>query len=1000
MKTRIHLVGGFFLGALLVAQGCAQVLGFDEEPVLDVGTGGAGGGTGGGGASGSSCTDKIRNGTETDVDCGGLTCGPCGNGKRCEVSADCQSQLCNDLCLKASCGDGVKNGDESGEDCGGSCAPCAVGLPCNKETDCQTSSCMNDVCQEATCSDMVTNGVETGVDCGGVVCPSCMNLEKCAINDDCQSSVCKDMVCQAPTCLDDVQNGNETDLNCGGTQCAVCPLGKQCLIDADCVTKHCVAGTCEMKEIGTVCAQGVECASTFCVDGVCCDNECVGECHACTAAKKGAGADGTCGLIAIDGDPDEECADEECADATTLNVNRVCDGNGACKVGLSQDCGAYVCVNGASCPTTCLLDADCQVNFYCDGANQCVAKKATGQTCGGTSECSSDFCVDGYCCESACTELCKSCGLMGFAGLCVNIPLNETDTNPVCGGTDVCNGSGLCKRGNGQACAMAADCASNNCADNVCCGTACTGTCKACNLAGSMGACTNVPQNQDDVDTCIGSIQSCDGNGFCKFENGRTCSGGGTGCLSGVCADGVCCDNACTTQCQACNVMGSLGTCSNIPAGGQDTNAMTTCMGSQACDGAGACKAANGASCMTGAQCASTFCVDGVCCSAAMCGTCQTCNKNLMLAGSCQNVDVGLQDADSCTGSMTCNGMGGCVALKPNGQTCAGNGECSSTYCFDGVCCSTSCTGECQSCNVSGSAGSCVNILDGQTDSNPVCPSTCNGSGVCRRADGQTCTAPNQCVSGVCSTTCQAPTCSDTVKNGGEGDIDCGGSCPTKCGLTKYCNTGNDCASGDCSGGVCISSTCTDGAMNGTETDIDCGGSCTTKCANGKACIGNGDCGSNNCNRGLCVNALCNNGMLDAGNGETAIDCGGNNCQICPTLIAITTQGSASPYNVQFGIFNGTSWTGGNHVIATASTTQPAVAITKTRYAIGVVRKSDNTLASMRWIGALNGWAGGLSDLPGNPKADGNPDASAFGPYVEVAFRNQGGAGKYFTARH
>lgn len=40
---------------------------------------------------------------------------------------------------------------------------------------------------------------------------------------------------------------------------------------------------------------------------------------------------------------------------------------------------------------------------------------------------------------------------------------------------------------------------------------------------------------------------------------------------------------------------------------------------------------------------------------------------------------------------------------------------------------------------------------------------------------------------------------------------------------------------------------CLDGTQNGTETDIDCGGTCTTKCAEGQGCNENADCTSNNC---------------------------------------------------------------------------------------------------------------------------------------------------------
>lgn len=41
------------------------------------------------------CADGIKNGTETDVDCGGGTCPACANGKTCNVDSDCQSGFCN-----------------------------------------------------------------------------------------------------------------------------------------------------------------------------------------------------------------------------------------------------------------------------------------------------------------------------------------------------------------------------------------------------------------------------------------------------------------------------------------------------------------------------------------------------------------------------------------------------------------------------------------------------------------------------------------------------------------------------------------------------------------------------------------------------------------------------------------------------------------------------------------------------------------------------------------
>jgi hypothetical protein len=42
----------------------------------------------------ASCSDGTRNGTETDVDCGGSTCGACSDGGLCSGDADCSSNRC------------------------------------------------------------------------------------------------------------------------------------------------------------------------------------------------------------------------------------------------------------------------------------------------------------------------------------------------------------------------------------------------------------------------------------------------------------------------------------------------------------------------------------------------------------------------------------------------------------------------------------------------------------------------------------------------------------------------------------------------------------------------------------------------------------------------------------------------------------------------------------------------------------------------------------------
>jgi RHS repeat-associated protein len=173
----------------------------------------------------TTCSDGVRNGSETDIDCGGgAGCSACATGKGCAVASDCVSQLCQGAqCLPpSSCSDGVKNGTETDVDCGGgACAPCANGKTCNAGPDCQVGSCVLDVCQAPACTDKAKNGNETDIDCGGSDCAPCADGLGCAIASDCVNSVCQ-TTCQAPTCTDGVKNGPEIGPDCGAS-CQACP---------------------------------------------------------------------------------------------------------------------------------------------------------------------------------------------------------------------------------------------------------------------------------------------------------------------------------------------------------------------------------------------------------------------------------------------------------------------------------------------------------------------------------------------------------------------------------------------------------------------------------------------------------------------------------------------------------------------------------------------------------------------------------------------------------
>jgi hypothetical protein len=202
----------------------------------------------------AACVDTVKNGTETDVDCGG-TCGKCADTKTCAVAADCTSAVCDATtkkCLAPLCTDTVKNGTESDVDCGGTCpTKCADTKSCAVAADCTSGVCNAGTkkCSAAACNDLAKNGSETDVDCGGTCPTKCADTKSCLLATDCTSGVCNAGThkCSVAACPDGVKNGGETDLDCGGATCATkCAIGKTCAVSTDCDKSICSALACRV----------------------------------------------------------------------------------------------------------------------------------------------------------------------------------------------------------------------------------------------------------------------------------------------------------------------------------------------------------------------------------------------------------------------------------------------------------------------------------------------------------------------------------------------------------------------------------------------------------------------------------------------------------------------------------------------------------------------------------------------------------------------------------
>ncbi len=249
-----------------------------------------------------SCFDGVKNGDETDVDCGGSCSLGCAGGNKCKKNKDCASGKCeskvcvddSDVELPKTCSNKKQDGNETDVDCGGGeCNKCEDGKDCKKNSDCSSGKCEEGTCAEdgedpqpgETCSNSKKDGDETDTDCGGS-CSPCANGKSCSANGDCTSGNCDGGVCAessgpgpgpAGDCNDSAKNGDESDTDCGGS-CSACADGKACYAPTDCVSGKCEGGVCVSAGPSVSCSDGIKNGDESDTDcgGSCaqkCDNE-------------------------------------------------------------------------------------------------------------------------------------------------------------------------------------------------------------------------------------------------------------------------------------------------------------------------------------------------------------------------------------------------------------------------------------------------------------------------------------------------------------------------------------------------------------------------------------------------------------------------------------------------------------------------------------------------------------------------------------------------------
>jgi hypothetical protein len=586
------------------------------------------------------CDDGVKDGTETDVDCGGNVAGcatRCPVGKKCLAGSDCQSGFCADgVCCATACS-GLTcqacSAAAKGQGADGVCGPVAVGKD-----------------PHGNCSDQgVAMCKESGGCNGSGMCSTYASGTQCA-PPSCNGTVltkpetCANMTCTAPA---------PPTQDCAPYLCSAGACTTTCTTDAQCAaTAYCDASHhCQPKlpAGSSTCSAGDQCTSGACgANGVCCAATCAHVGGACGATGCAAGT-GACTYPASGTACGSSCTGNQLSSST-------CDGAGSCVAGTPAPCAANLtCASSSACNTSCGAagtgDVNCISGYYCDGVGMgaCQAKVAPGATCGAADQCTTGVCgTNGICCTGTCPNMGGTCGNTGCAagsGSCT-YPASGTACGSSCAGGNqltpsACNGTGMCVAGTPAACAANLTCASSS----------------ACNL--SCGALVTGDTN------CVAGYY-CDGVGMgacqAKLGAGATC-GGADQCTSGVC-NGNCCTGSCAGGACGATSCSGTGAC-NYPGSGS-TCAMPSCTGSMltpnTCDGNGGCDT-------TAAPCPGSFLCQSATACATGCGT---------TAG-----DIGCQTGYYCDGT----GNGACQPKLSSGGSCAAGYMCLSGTCLSGNTC-------------------------------------------------------------------------------------------------------------------------------------------------------------------------------------------------------------------------------------------------------------------------------------------------------------------------
>jgi hypothetical protein len=357
-----------------------------------------------------------------------------------------------------------------------------AGPGCGDDGDCDDKNpCTKDTCQNGECLNDPDDSLKPADD--GNPCTE----EKCKGGEATQDLTPKDTPC-----------GAGSPLKCDGMgQCAPCVKDEECgKTGEDCTFLSCDKGTCGKHNRDPGYADGLMQTQYDCKKSQC---NGTGKSESVVDMADVAPYADDCVDHLCDGDMPQNPHSAVGTKCTIAGGGQgVCDMTQACKkcVAPTFGCDAEsICVekNGAPHCAPCAnmgldqgeTDVDCGGLDCapCDDGKQCVV----------ASDCKNGNCVDGYCCESACTANCSSCGVPSHEGTCFLAPAGYADTNAdmPCGPLQVCSADGICAGKTSTACTVGTQCLSGTCNNSKCAKSPAGGPCNSDNDCSGVGLCVN-----------------------------------------------------------------------------------------------------------------------------------------------------------------------------------------------------------------------------------------------------------------------------------------------------------------------------------------------------------------------------------------------------------------------------------------------------------------------------------------------------------------------------